>query len=158
MQTRPMVTCKRCEEKYPLGLAKLHKKTCAVQPVKRRRLPQCECGNEKPLVAEACDRCQWLDGNGHREKDVIAALRACDDHADTDALELETGMERTALLHLMVRLVKKGRVRRVIVSPSMFYTRWDREAKKTVLKVSNNRNHTPMWVLVNERRAEEKIA
>lgn len=42
--------------------------------MKSRIWPWCECGNERPLHKDTCERCFWLDGKAGGESKVVAAL------------------------------------------------------------------------------------
>lgn len=73
----------------------------------------CECGKWKPSGAEACGRCDWLDGT-LRAGRLISELRALGGVACNAALQTELGLTRTGVLVTVRSLLKSGRVHRRI--------------------------------------------
>lgn len=47
----------------------------------RRADPECDCGRPKKLLAEACRRCLWLDGETVGLAELVHALRIIDEPA-----------------------------------------------------------------------------
>lgn len=86
---------------------------------RRKRRPKrfCECGNRKPPLAEACERCMELDGATLGEAAVISGLRMLGGSGTTDALQTAMGTTRRHVLRAILPLVDTGRVRKIKSEP-----------------------------------------
>jgi hypothetical protein len=71
---------------------------------------KCDCGNPKIPDAEACERCEYLDGHA-AEGAIIATLRTIGRATPTELAEY-TGYVRNYLQHVLKRLRDRGRVGR----------------------------------------------
>ena len=76
-------------------------------------IKRCECGRPKGN-RPTCERCEELDGRRPADRDAIAALRAMGGIANSKALESYMKVGRRHLLRLMARLMREGRIRRVV--------------------------------------------
>ena len=79
-----------------------------------RRSKVCECGRDKSLTSEGCERGLWLDGNVRIRGgvfDTVAVLRSLGGCAPTEAVQMEMGdrLYNTTYYRLL-RLSRTGRI------------------------------------------------
>lgn len=79
----------------------------------------CECGNRKPLPTRAaCPRCEFLDGRFGTRSAIISALRSVSDLTLAELCDVAYGdhgeAAQSAMVHMLARMVKQGRVRRYL--------------------------------------------
>ena len=74
---------------------------------------ECECGNAKKKTVQICDRCRSLDGANTSQYDLIMSLRVLGISTIT-AISEYTGKSRHCLQIQLNRLLKKGKIKRII--------------------------------------------
>jgi hypothetical protein len=74
-----------------------------------RARARCECGRQKVLSDDACERCLILDGTD-REAAIIAALRLLGGHGTTDVIAHTAHYSRRHVLRLCAKLLRRKRV------------------------------------------------
>lgn len=78
-----------------------------------KRSKTCECGSTKRAGAEACERCEALDGVDVPESTLVNALRNLGGDATSEAVLVETNWSYRHLRRTAERLEKSGRVLRI---------------------------------------------
>lgn len=72
-------------------------------------MTRCDCGNSKPANAEACTRCEFLDGGSRSHARIIDLLRRNDGMTEREMNEA-LGLGRSGVRRILLRMEDQGRI------------------------------------------------